>query len=126
MGEESPPEQAIQRAWDRSSRSKRLASASSIREVIMNTSRRSFMASSATLAAGAALGISPRKSSRTYGPVKLYTHFIFFKEPIEIASELFVDEANDLFGIRCFDEKGIRRAVIQTSFLNLKAVLRDG
>ena len=92
----------------------------------MNTSRRSFMASSATLAAGAALGISPRKSSRTYGPVKLYTHFIFFKEPIEIASELFVDEANDLFGIRCFDEKGIRRAVIQTSFLNLKAVLRDG
>lgn len=90
----------------------------------MSTSRRSFLSSSVTLAAGAALRM-PRKALRKHGPVTLYTNFIFFKEPIEIKSELFVDEDRDTFGIRCFDEKGAERAIIQTSLLHLKWVLDD-
>lgn len=96
-----------------------------MRKAIMSTSRRSFIASSVTLVAGAAFRMPSRRSLRKHGPVSLYTNFIFFKEPIEIKSELFVDEGRDVFGIRCFDERGIQRAIIKTSFLNLKAVLKD-
>lgn len=88
-----------------------------------NMNRRTFIGSTAVLAAGAAIGSVDFKGIKEHGPVEIRMYF-FVKEPIVIKGALFSDEQRDVFGVRVFDEKG-ETAVAEMRLLDVKEALAE-
>lgn len=96
----------------------------------MSINRRSFLKSGTTLVAGAALGalgtIGVQRGLREYGPVTLWTPFLFCKDPISIKSEIFSDEREGKFGIRVFGDRGKVDGILEASLTDVRETLRYG
>jgi hypothetical protein len=65
--------------------------------------RRTFVGTSASIAAGAALGITAAEGIREYGPVDIRTKFLW-KDPLVIKASLYSIEKRNIFGVRVFNE----------------------
>lgn len=89
-----------------------------------NMKRRDFIRSTATLAAGAAVGEMIWKGIKEHGPVEIRTYF-FSKDPIVIKGALFSDEHRNVFGVRIFDKNG-ETAVAEMPLSAVKDALSEG
>lgn len=91
----------------------------------MKLTRRAFIRTTGTLAAGAAAGVMASRGLREYGPVELRTYFLS-QNPIVIRSMLFSRESLDEFGVHIFDDDGKKAGTVRMSLSGMRRIIKSG
>lgn len=86
----------------------------------MQTTRRTFLQSTAALVGGAAVGLTTSRGFREHGPVEVRT-LLFSEDPIVMKARLFSDEFMNVFGIRVIPDK--KEVLVEFPLSTIKEVV---